>query len=83
MKSDDLNALEFAECHACSTQPGAPQLCSTCLHNRRVIGTLRRRVKQAETIAEAYEEFVPHLTTVISKVVAAKLNLEPGVNSDA
>jgi len=28
---------EFRECAACAAKPGAPLLCDSCRHNRRVI----------------------------------------------
>ena len=37
--------ITFKECESCTVKPGAPILCSACLHNRtaidRLLGTLR------------------------------------------
>lgn len=33
---------KFIECDSCRAKPGTPTLCSGCLHNRRVINSLRR-----------------------------------------
>jgi len=34
---------EFMECDACRAKPGWPALCHGCLHNREVIGNLKRK----------------------------------------
>ena len=36
---------EFIECDTCREKPGSPTLCQGCLHNREVIGELKRRQK--------------------------------------
>lgn len=33
---------DFVECLSCQKLPGSPTLCSSCLHNRRVILSLKR-----------------------------------------
>lgn len=33
---------QFMECPTCAAKPGAPTLCPSCLHNRRVIGELEK-----------------------------------------
>lgn len=34
---------DFMECDSCRAKPGSPILCDGCLHNREVIGKLRRQ----------------------------------------
>jgi hypothetical protein len=36
---------DFMECDVCRAKPGMPELCRGCLHNREVIGELRRKAK--------------------------------------
>jgi len=33
---------DFQECSECAAKPGSPILCSSCLHNRRLIANLKR-----------------------------------------
>jgi hypothetical protein len=40
----DLSNVEFRECPACATKPGAPKLCAPCQHNRLVVATLKAAV---------------------------------------
>lgn len=46
--SPDQEEGEFWECKTCRVKPGSPTLCDSCLHNRRVIGDLQKRVREME-----------------------------------
>jgi hypothetical protein len=43
--------IEFVECDACRTKPGAPRLCAPCQMNRASIELLKSRVRLLEAEA--------------------------------
>jgi hypothetical protein len=38
---------DFQECAGCATKLGAPDLCQSCLHNRRAIDQLHAQLRTA------------------------------------
>lgn len=42
---------DFKECATCAAKPGAPTLCESCLHNRRVIFILKDKANLFDLIA--------------------------------
>lgn len=40
-----LELGEFMECDVCNAKPGMPDLCQPCLHNRWLIGVLKRELQ--------------------------------------
>ena len=39
---------DFVECPKCAAEPGTPQLCAACVHNRDSIFALQERVQDLE-----------------------------------
>ncbi len=42
---DALHDVTFMECDTCRAKPGMPQLCGGCLHNRAIIGELKKAIR--------------------------------------
>ena len=49
---------EFHGCASCTSKPGTPTLCPSCIHNRRVI---ERLSNNAENLGKAMQKFAPDL----------------------
>ena len=39
----------FEECEMCKAKPGMPVLCPSCLHNRKLIDSLQKRLMTLDT----------------------------------
>ena len=44
----DRSSYEFVECGLCSSKPGSPVLCKSCLHNRQTIHDLQDKLSENE-----------------------------------
>ena len=44
MEGEPVTVLEFMECTTCAAKPGS--LCPSCLHNREVIGMLKKHINR-------------------------------------
>lgn len=47
-REDNAAMFEFRECASCDAKPGSPALCEACLHNRKLVTDLNRRIKELE-----------------------------------
>lgn len=47
----------FMLCETCSSKPGIPVLCKSCLHNREVIYRLASRIEDLEYEIENIQEY--------------------------
>ena len=47
--------LEFVECSVCAAKPGSPDLCESCLTNRRTIEHLKEQIDMQKKPAEAVQ----------------------------
>jgi len=44
---------DFQECPTCAAKPGMPVLCDACVHNRKLISELRKKVEETVDLREA------------------------------
>lgn len=49
---------EFKECNMCAEKPGMPNLCESCLHNRRTVQKLKDEKHKLEKTLKIIKEII-------------------------